>query len=465
MKAGISMGSPTPAAALLPPSEPASGVSLAAAMIHLLRRGSLRSIKRGMARLSRAGCPMRPRQMVLVLSAEIHWAAGEHEEVRAIARVLVRDYASSHGYYFLAHSHHVTGDTERAFERLEMLIERYPKHVDGHCLHSRCAAETNRKELAWNSLEAISRRIFHPRIWTHLALLVENDADHSRMVRIHRECRAAGLVPPHHRSVVEALAAAALRCGNAATAKDLWRGYLPHAFSKRRKTTGGRPCRGRYTNCRAATALLDLRRTLAREGICMFLVSGTLLGCIREGRLLGHDKDIDVGIWEDVPPDKLHAALRRAGLFESIPSRSPHIVRVRHVNGIPLDIFHHFREPDTCWHGGIKMRWHNTPFGLRTVPFLGAEFLIPENHERYLSENYGDWETPKIAFDSAFDTPNGEVADPDEMLVHTFKSLAEAQAAGRPAMVHRYFERLEAMGESAVVAACRETRAAARATA
>ncbi len=431
------------------------GFPLAGCLFHLLRHGSYRSIKRGMARLRRAGCRLSPRQMVLVLDAEIHWAAGEHEAVREIARVLIRDYDSSHGYYFLAHSHHVAGDRVRAMERLETLVNHYPKHVDGHCMYSRCAAESGEIELAWTTLEGISRRVLNSKVWSHLALLVENRAGQARLLRAREEAIAAIPAAVHHRGVIEAVATAALRCGDFESAKSVWREHLPAIFAKRRNHAA--PAKSRFTNCRAATALLDLQRALAACGVEMFLVSGTLLGCIREGRLLGHDKDIDVGVWDDVPPAKLHDALHGAGLFDEIPSRSGEIVRVRHVNGIPIDIFRHFREPENCWHGGVKMRWHNTPFTLRPVPFLGGEFLIPADHELYLSENYGDWRTPKTVFDSAFDTPNGVVVQPDEFLVHVFKSLAEARAACSTARVDFYLDRLAEMGESGVVATCRRT--------
>lgn len=155
----------------------------------------------------------------------------------------------------------------------------------------------------------------------------------------------------------------------------------------------------------------------------MFLVSGTLLGCIRENRLLTNDKDIDVGVWDNVLEFKIVEIITSSGQFVMRKSRSKQIIRLRHANGISIDIFYHFREKDDYWHGGVKMIWHNSPFELVKRDFLGDKFLVPKDHDKYLTENYGDWRTPKTAFDAVFDTPNGEVKCASEMAIHLFKKL------------------------------------------
>ena len=76
------------------------------------------------------------------------------------------------------------------------------------------------------------------------------------------------------------------------------------------------------------------------------------------------------------------------------------------------------------WHAGGKSKWHNTPFDLIAHQFLGASYLIPKTYDRYLTENYGDWYTPKINFDSALDTPNMEVIDNKAMLIYLYKKLS-----------------------------------------
>src|SRR5690606_37477131 len=72
---------------------------------------------------------------------------------------------------------------------------------------------------------------------------------------------------------------------------------------------GTKPRRAREDwSAAARQALLDLRSDLSRADVKFFLVSGTLLGCVREGNILGHDKDIDVGVMEDVDFEKVRSS-------------------------------------------------------------------------------------------------------------------------------------------------------------
>jgi hypothetical protein len=251
------------------------------------------------------------------------------------------------------------------------------------------------------------------------------------------------------------LSVAAMRGGDHETAKALWRNIITRALASPNGFRSRRPKVDVYTQGLAEKALVDLKKSLDASGIPMFLISGTLLGCVREGRLLGHDKDIDVGIWDDVPMEKIHAALQRSGLFIHLLSRSPHYVRVRHLNGIPLDLFYHYRDEKTWWHAGPKMKWHNSPFTLCPREFLGEAFLVPEDHDTYLTENYGDWRTPRIEFDSAFDTPNREVTEPEELIVHCLKHLFQSVSKGSADKTAYYLGKLDELGEKPFVSTFR----------
>jgi hypothetical protein len=242
-----------------------------------------------------------------------------------------------------------------------------------------------------------------------------------------------------------------LRCGNYEVALELWRGTLLAVVGSKSDFAAMKVRKANYSSARAETALADLKRTLLKAGIQIFLVSGTLLGCIREGRLLCHDKDIDVGIWEDVPRELLLTTLRSSGLFYVQASRSPDIVRVKHVNGIAGDVFYHYREADDYWHGGVKVRWHNRPFNLVDRNFLGQTYLIPEDYDTYLTENYGDWRVPMKDFDSAYDTPNVEILNKNELAVHVFKVLLNKLIKGKSEKFELYLQRLEELGEGSFV--------------
>jgi LicD family len=67
-------------------------------------------------------------------------------------------------------------------------------------------------------------------------------------------------------------------------------------------------------------------------GMRPFLMWGTLLGCVREGRFLRHDYDIDVGILADdyANKDRLVAAMRKRGYeLASLEWSDDYLRRVR----------------------------------------------------------------------------------------------------------------------------------------
>ena len=254
----------------------------------------------------------------------------------------------------------------------------------------------------------------------------------------------------YKKDVYEYIALAALRGGNINLARLLWQKSLLKVVDREEKFDGLNVKTPSYSSKRAEEALIGLNNFFNANDIEMFLVSGTLLGCIRENSLLGHDKDIDVGIWDGCDRTQLLKLIRQSGLFTELSSRSNEILRLKHINGINIDVFYHFREADDYWHGGVKMKWHNTPFSLEKRTFLNETFLIPSNAELYLVENYGDdWKEPITDFDSAFDTPNGEVLDRDEMAIHCFKGLLNSCIANNIPRINFYLNKLVEFGEQA----------------
>lgn len=392
-----------------------------------------------------------PADQLHLVRAEAELSFGDHESLRATARKLIDDYRSPLGYYHLARSHFLRAEYRHCIESLHACLYSMPNHGDATFLLADAAALSGERELAWRTLEQFARRSKRPRTWLLMANLVQSHADYSRLLDNWRQARAGAMVAALDVSINEYLALGALRCGNYTLARQVWRTTLLGLAANPGKLKAARPKTVNYSGQRAETALIDLNRVLSEAGIPMFLVSGTLLGCVREGRLLGHDKDIDVGIWDDVPAERLHEVLRGSGLFVVLASRSPEIVRLRHANGISADVFFHYREPNDYWHGGVKMRWHNKPFKLVPREFLDNRFLIPEDFDTYLVENYGNWQEPKIDFDSAFDTPNGEPSNADELAIHSFKMLTDSLVKGDAAKVAFYLDKLEASGEGPFV--------------
>jgi hypothetical protein len=166
----------------------------------------------------------------------------------------------------------------------------------------------------------------------------------------------------------------------------------------------------------AAQALVDLQQALAPIGQKAFLVSGTLLGYAREGCILAHDKDIDVGIIGWAGQYDVIAALLNSKRFvvdmRRLRGQNTHYLLVNHIkSGIAIDIFIYHPEGGRLVTGveadfGYLQCFAFTPFELKSVHFLGIEFYVPDNVELNLEENFGDWRRSDPGYISHLESPS-----------------------------------------------------------
>lgn len=327
--------------------------------------------------------------------------------------------------YYLSKTYFLIGKFHDASKILLNLNTQYPIHADIAYLLSECYRGINDKNSAREILEKTLDHSHRLKTWLMLANLVEDNADYQSLKMLWKNHKLKGEIPAYHYSLDSYISTAAMRSRNYGDAIKLWQSFIIKALNEE-VTFSNSVKSNKFSSHTASKALVDLKKVFASESYEFFLVSGTLLGCMREGKLLSHDKDIDVGIWSDVLVTDIIDILKKSGKFYIQPSRSHLALRIKHVNGTAIDIFLHFREKDNYWHGGSKLKWNNTPFNLVEHNFLKNKFLIPKQFNLYLSENYGSWRVKKTDFDSAFDTPNAEVINEYEMKVHTYKALAEA---------------------------------------
>jgi tetratricopeptide (TPR) repeat protein len=388
----------------------------------LLLGGDSRTIEIAFERMLRETRGMAIEARVSALEVLLALAEGDHAQVRKVADKLIYKNNSSLGYYYLAQSRFLCGEYESCLLSVNQFLEVNPHHPDAIYLKVDTLLGLSQREKAWKALETLLQHSKRIKTWLVMAKLVQSKPDFERLLANHVHARENGIVPAWHVDINEYLAMGALRCGDYVAARQLWRESISKVieFPGFFKKIKPKKC---ITVKSASRALSDLKQVFQEKNIEMFLVSGTLLGCIREGKLLKYDKDVDVGIWEETPREHLMDALQKSGLFYIQASRAPEVVRVRHVNGVAIDVFYHYRESETYWHGGVKIKWHNKPFSLVRRHFIGQEYLIPEDYSAYLVENYGDWRTPRKDFDSAYDTSNAEVINQDEMAIHAFKGL------------------------------------------
>ena len=209
-------------------------------------------------------------------------------------------------------------------------------------------------------------------------------------------------------------------------------------------TAQGRPAppvserEGDFSVDDARTALADLAAALPVDEWRWYVISGTFLGLVREGGFLAHDYDIDVGVTADHEhPERLRAMIEQLSrsprfvvkkvddaqtVVETAPGRhtverSLALVKLIHENGINVDVFVHHREGDVLWHGSSIHRWENSVFDLAEHTLGGVRVLGPDDADRYLTENYGDWRTPVTEFNCTTGTPN-------LVITRSFRSVA-----------------------------------------
>jgi phosphorylcholine metabolism protein LicD len=166
----------------------------------------------------------------------------------------------------------------------------------------------------------------------------------------------------------------------------------------------------------ASRALKDLAIISNNKNIPFFLVSGTLLGYAREGKLLTHDKDIDVGIigWEN--QYELSIAIKQSGLFnleiDFLKGQKTYFIPIRHIaTGTCIDIFVYHEEQDKLITGvdffyGHQQTFAFSKFNLNKINFLGVEMYVPDNFEKNLEENFGDWSHPDKGYISHLESPS-----------------------------------------------------------
>jgi phosphorylcholine metabolism protein LicD len=175
----------------------------------------------------------------------------------------------------------------------------------------------------------------------------------------------------------------------------------------------------------ALKLLNDVTDVLDKYDVKYWLDFGTLLGIVRENRILPWDDDIDISIFESdieimktkVMPEikKLRyrgyirdfsdsVAPLKAGNLRSFKVRNNRLFFLRGY--VKLDIF-------VLYNIDKKLYWvehgepHSSPEELLvefdTIKFNGKDYRIPKDYDKYLTYHYGDWRTPNKDYNSSID--------------------------------------------------------------
>ena len=183
---------------------------------------------------------------------------------------------------------------------------------------------------------------------------------------------------------------------------------------------------GRHTlegkNGKKALKLLQsVTDCLDQNNITYWLEGGTLLGVVRENRLLPWDNDMDISVKENEYDKLIHCLnqLKKLGWrvrTKSFESDDPpfvkdkiRIIKVRtrkfyfFRGRICLDIFIKFRKDDNYyWRVAEQRKSVPAEFYEKITQwsFNGKDYLIPQDYDRYLTYRYNDWRTPVKEWDT-----------------------------------------------------------------
>ena len=161
----------------------------------------------------------------------------------------------------------------------------------------------------------------------------------------------------------------------------------------------------------ASGVLLELHTLLQENGIPFFLAYGTLLGIYRDGELLPHDKDLDVGLSWDCDREGLIRVLKQSGRYWIDPkSSNPNtyqfnfgVIELR--KGISIDFFF-FKPADSYLLSGFHhlpepLLWQFKHFEWGEIKYKDRVLGAPSDPEQYLVDIYGpQWRIPDPYFDS-----------------------------------------------------------------
>ncbi len=163
-------------------------------------------------------------------------------------------------------------------------------------------------------------------------------------------------------------------------------------------------------------AIAEVLDALKSAGVDGFLAYGTLLGAVRNGALIGHDSDADLGYVSDHehPVDVMREsfALQRALCDMGYPtmrySGAAFKVDVRESDGSVrgLDVFGGFMmDGNLHLMGEIRTPFERSwIFPLTTATLEGRTFPVPADTDKFLVATYGPhWRTPDPAY--KFTTP------------------------------------------------------------
>lgn len=321
-------------------------------------------------------------------------------------------------FYYKAEFYFFYAKYKKSLNNINLFLEKYPLNIDGKLLKIQLLYLLGNKNEALYELEKIQQESSRLKIWMLMSKLVDTKIDLENMEKLYlKHTEKLNIKAKIEIQKYISSAAASVK------AYDVAEHYLKSSL-KLYKKISIKPAKKKYfSRYDALVALEDLSSVFNSLNVIFFLVSGTFLGCIREKNFISNDYDVDIGIWEGDFTDDLKKALKQYGTFYIHDLKWKGGIKLKHINGIFIDIFIHYNDGSRHYHLGSAVKWYNSTFDLIKYNFLGKEYFGFKEYDRYLSENYGDWRIPKKNFDNILDTPNAVIFNKQEYKLHLYRLL------------------------------------------
>jgi Flp pilus assembly protein TadD len=162
----------------------------------------------------------------------------------------------------------------------------------------------------------------------------------------------------------------------------------------------------------ARQTLFEARSRLMAANLPFFLSNGTLLGIVRNGDLLPHDKDMDIGLPWDVNRHHLLEILCSGNVFQNLRAERNNDadlqfnIALKHRNtNSGLDLFFYLPDGDhfMCSFNCRAQPMTSRPrkFSIGTLDWRGVSWPVPDPTDQYLTDFYGEhWRIPDPYFDT-----------------------------------------------------------------
>lgn len=175
-----------------------------------------------------------------------------------------------------------------------------------------------------------------------------------------------------------------------------------------------RKLRGDLNNEVCVQNLKDIQDVYKKYNTRCWLTSGTLLGFVRDGKVIGHDHDTDLGAYgKEINVNIIKEIVEKGFSLKQASGDIDDCFTLKfNRDGITTDIFHFYeKDKHTVYHAlrfaGDRYEYIYKKFKTDFLHLYDYDFMIPKDYMTYLIENYGqDWDQKKEEWHPAFSPPH-----------------------------------------------------------